>query len=305
MLNNGMDILTAKGAAVVWNVPPVENIIVTGRVQTGPFHQAFDRLIHERTDIRLAESSGPDLVEALRISRRHPPSDGLRVLLVGDSSSLTMGYGMERWANERGGITLWSAGVAGCGMASDGFTLDAGGRETPFPDRCQTVLDDFTDQIEEFDPDVVLVLSTRFDLAPRRLAAWDDFEVPGDPKADDYLVDSYTKAYDALSAGGAKVVWLRSPCPPESFDTGFGRELHPLQNETVVHVNDVVLGRVAEQRPDLRFFDLYGALCPDGQYHEGQDGIEHVRPDGIHFSAESSRWLANTYGQQMIDAASS
>ena len=126
--------------------------------------------------------------------------------------------------------------------------------------------------------------------------------MPGDPGFDDYLVGEYVQVYDALSSGGAKVLWLNNPCAqrtagPWPSDSRGG----PLAPDRIAHANDAIIGELSAQRPDVHVFDLYAVMCPDGKPMNRAGGVEPLRVDGIHFTPDGSLWFARTYGDQLLD----
>lgn len=199
---------------------------------------------------------------------------------------------------------VWSAGTGGCGLADDGEVVDSG-RKRPVEARCRAVQPGFEQQVADFDPDVVIVLSTIYDLQQRRLDGWDDFRVPGDPGFDEYLAAEYARVYDILSARDARVVWFTNPCsrqtigPWPSDDRG-----GPLAEDRIEHANKAILGRLGKLRPDVRFFDLHEVLCRGDEIVNKVDGVDELRTDGIHFTPAGSMWFARTYGPQLIAEAS-
>lgn len=223
-------------------------------------------------------------------------------MIVGDSTAGTVGYGLERWGTSGRRALVWSAATEGCGIANDGEVHDDVGRASPVPSQCVSLDDGWADAIEQFQPDMVLVLSQIFDLQDRRLDGWPGFLEPGDPEFDSYLLETYVDAFDALSAGGATVVWFDSPCVNYNLGS-FGGKSSALDLEGITHVNDVVLERLQEARPALQRFDLFDVLCPDGEFVEGMDGVTTLRTDGVHFSPEGSLWFAENYGQEILDLA--
>jgi hypothetical protein len=50
-------------------------------------------------------------------------------------------------------------------------------------------------------------------------------------------------------------------------------------------------------------FDMFEALCPDGTFTEDLPGGGDVRPDGVHLSADGSRWFAEQYGSNLLETA--
>ena len=184
---------------------------------------------------------------------------------------------------------MWSAGIGGCGLADDGEVVEQG-RAVALTERCRDVQSEIAGQVAEFDPDVVVVLSEIYDLQQRRLADWDGMRVPGDPGFDEYLANEYANVYDVLSSGGARVVWMTNPCARTTIgpwpNDGRGG---PLDEPRVEHVNEEVLDELANLRPDVRFFDLYAELCPDGKERTTAGGVDPLRIDGVHFTPDGSR----------------
>jgi hypothetical protein len=201
VLGSGLDVLSADGAAIVWAPGPV-TLAEAINVRRGPFFYAMERLLVERPAIRRSETVSnqvEDLVDAVRLYAPGGAAGGRRVLVVGDSSARTVGYGLERWARQDGSAVVWSAGTEGCGIADEGSTLDSSGRDSPVTAQCKQVTDVWREQVASFDPDVVVVLSTRFDLQPRRLDGWAGPRAPGDPEFDRYLLAEYEQAVDVLT----------------------------------------------------------------------------------------------------------
>jgi peptidoglycan/LPS O-acetylase OafA/YrhL len=305
VLGAGVDLLAAEGATVVWARAPVD-VATTVAQQSDPFHRALGQLAVSRPEVRTLQvprTDAAELVADLRPYQRRS-ADGIpRVLVVGDSVARTVGYGLERWGAEHGAALVWSSGTEGCGIADDGAVRDLTGRERELPEPCRAVWSNWQEQVASFDPDIVVVLSTAWDLQERRLPGWPRFLGPGDTAFDDYLVEEYTAAFDALSQGGAAVVWLHVPCARDKLGlvggAGAGRALAP---ERVRHANEAILLRLAAARPDLGTFDLFGVLCPGGEYADDVGGVSGIRPDGVHLSAEGSLWLAAEHGPAMLAA---
>jgi peptidoglycan/LPS O-acetylase OafA/YrhL len=302
VLDAGLAHLATGGASIVWahEVLTLDNIAVMKR----PLYEAMDLLTIDTSVLRLrVDGSDVDETVADLRSLRGPSDSNLpRVLVVGDSSSLAFGYGFGRWAGSSGRALVWTVGTGGCGIADDGQLIESG-REVAVAERCRVVQKGWKSRVKKFRPDLVIVLSSIYDNQQRRLPGWSKMLVPGDAAFDDYLTNEYAKAYDILSADGAKVLWLQSPCArpsvgPWPTDTRGG----PLSTKRVKHVNDVILRRVASMRPELRFFDLFGPLCPSGRFQNDIGGISDFRPDGIHFSPQASNWFGRRYGPAILDA---
>jgi hypothetical protein len=297
-LSAGFNLLTANGATVVWNHEPGDATNML-RENSDPFLVAAEQLTVRRRDVREARSADVgELLTILELFERQQVEDRPRILLVGDSVSRTVGYGLELWGQEAETAIVWSAGLVGCGVANDGVTKGILGRDIRASESCRRLEEGWRIQIQEFDPDAVVMVTGYFDLNGRRLDDWPDFLEIGDREFDEYLVDTYVRAYDVLSSGGADVTWMTVPC----FGIGpLGQPRRP--HQSVEHLNSVVLRSLAERRPTVRFFDLAAIVCPGGEPLTETDTGAEMRPDGLHFSAEGSVWLAENHGQEILEEA--
>lgn len=300
VLGAGFDLLTSRGATVVWSQDPVD--MTDGLRRTSEaFYPAMQRLTSDRVDARRREVIGRDLdpllADLVRHRRTDTAGDVLRVMVVGDSTARTIGYGLERWADQNGTALVWSRAVEGCGIADEGLVRSVAGREVPVGAECAAVTERWAAGVDEFDPDLVLVASHIFDLQDRQIPGWPDLLAPGDPAFDDYLVEEYVQAYDVLAASGARVVWFENPCVSYVFPSG---DDGPFRLERIRHVNEVVLGRLRAVRPELHTFDLFDVLCPDGEFVRGLADVDVLRPDGVHLSSEGSLWFAEGHGDSIL-----
>ena len=89
--------------------------------------------------------------------------------------------------------------------------------------------------------------------------------VPGDPGFDDYLVDEYAGVYDALSSGGANVLWMTNPCAqrtvgPWPSDSRGG----PLAPERIEHSNEAILGDCRRSGPTCASSTSMRSCVPTG-----------------------------------------
>ena len=302
-LNAGFDLLTKEGATIVWGEDPPASFAAAQRHNNAPYYLAMQRITSERSDVRrravLGRAIGP-LLDDLRLYRRRDANAATRIMVVGDSVAQTMGYGLQQWSGTHPNVVVWSAATEGCGIADAGTVLKAGGRHEPVPANCRGVVERWAQGVKKFRPDIVIVLSAIFDLQSRHIDGWSGFLGPADTQFDDYLVNAYADAYDALSSTGAQVIWVKNPCVHYLFGNA-GGIVGSFDNTRIRYANDIILGRLAKVRPKIRFFDLYHVLCPNGQFVNNIGGVNVIRTDGVHFSPAGSRWFANTYAQQLLD----
>ncbi len=315
-LGAGFDLLTSRGAPILWAAPGgtfVENLARSGQ----PFAVAMGQLEQARVDLhhvlggRLpvrSESVEDDYVERAaatliadaslyqRTDRGHLP----RVMILGDSQARSLGYGLERWAATTGRALVWNAATEGCGLADEGVVVGSVGAR-PIAERCRSATGSWEDQVDAFRPDVVIALTSVWDLQDRQLPTWDEARAPGDPAFDGYLLDEFTDAVDTWTAHGAHVVWMTAPCSRFQAVPGQAADLPPgFDDERAARLNEEILPLLVDRRPDIAVFELDDVLCPDGEYLKGIDGVSPIRVDGIHFSVDGSIWFAEKYGESLL-----
>jgi peptidoglycan/LPS O-acetylase OafA/YrhL len=307
-IDEGVDILSEDGATVMW-APHLTADLPTHLAWTEePFGNVMMRLPTERDDVQRlpfthsGELGAPiddpafhdanalvvlDQAEAFGTAR----SAGTRILVVGDSLSASVGVGLDRWGRESGDATVWTTALLGCGFLYEGeIEYPLIGNRDPLPSHCRDIEAAWQRQIEEFDPDVVMVSTTAWDLVPRRLDEWDEFLEPGDPTFDAYLLDKYRAAFDILSSEGAEVVWMDGPCFNGDFQA------------TVDYLNEVLLPQLEESRPEgLEIYPFADLVCPEGVIPDELGGVSDPRPDAVHFSPEAAYWVAQQIGPGLVE----
>lgn len=212
------------------------------------------------------------------------PAEPPVIAVVGDSVATTIVWGLEEVAPPQG-ITIVSSAFPGCGVAN-GFAVDDDGHPFEWSEPCAENIGPAHDGlISRHDPDLVVWLST-WDLADRLV----DGEVvrAGTPEGDSALLGSMEEARKRLTAGGARVVLLTvAPNAPSDTapadDDSDGEKSHYA----------ALLRRFAAAHPrTVSVVDLAALVCPGGPpCPEEVDGIR-LRPDGGHFTRETSPWVA-------------
>jgi peptidoglycan/LPS O-acetylase OafA/YrhL len=219
----------------------------------------------------------------------------LRVLLVGDSVGLSMGWGFE---NEGPGLELsvWNRGGLGCGLLSvDEERNDSGEWVSSRADLCKQWRSTWPADVQSFQPDVVVMLFGPWDTLDLNVGGR-LLEV-GTPEWHAYAWDQLQSAVDTLSSGGAKVILLTSPCF-KARDMALTPTIGGLHLRTwpVEPLNDLYR-EFEQQHPDeVTVVDLDGFVCPGGEYCDLTIDGAKMRYDGVHFTPEGggvvARWLA-------------
>jgi peptidoglycan/LPS O-acetylase OafA/YrhL len=213
-----------------------------------------------------------------------------RILVVGDSVAETVGRGLERWGSSTGKAVVSNSAFGWCAIGRGGVAYLFGTHP-----RDQVGCNDWSKRwdVEPFRPDVVMVLSTLWELFPRELPQWNGKRSIGDPDYDDWLISEYLSAIKFLSADGARVVWLTAPCT---------RSKDPKEIAQIRYLNRMIKGLETRVAPEtLRVIDLYARVCPKGSFSYSLGGIDDARADGLHFTDGGADWLATWLGPKMLE----
>ncbi|GJM37614.1 MAG: hypothetical protein DHS20C19_09810 [Acidimicrobiales bacterium] len=315
LLAGGFDLLSEQGAAIaaISSGQPFE---VTFVRELTPYGTALvDRgtdpdvnlvpsgAMPDPTDISrevYLASSAETLLDIAALYQRADRGDSARVLIVGDSQARSLGYGLERWGAEQG-VWVWNVATNGCGIADEGFKYPTGDEVAIRPE-CLAAVAAYESQVASFDPDLVVVLSSAWDLGPRRLPEWDEPKQAGDALFDAYLLREYEDALAILGSGGANVVWMQAPCldtEPSVDQTAVNSDLIDADELGVLNA-DILPELVAGHDGQVALYDLDAVLCPGGVPLREADGVSPIRGDGVHFNVEGSQWFAETHGSDVL-----
>jgi peptidoglycan/LPS O-acetylase OafA/YrhL len=228
--------------------------------------------------------------------RRVLPESATRVLVVGDSVAHSYGYGLERWADSMQQIQVFNAAQFGCPIARGGafrFQQDI----DFFSAEC-----DWAQQIpgwlNRFQPDIVLLSSSIWEVVDRRFLGDDRFRHVGDPAVDHYLLSEFLSAIDLLGSTGASVQVVSQAHFNAGLDQGFSGlpESDPARTD---RLNQILLEAVSLRPGVASVLDLASWLAAQ----PGGDINVEVRPDGLHFTDEYSRIIADWLGPESLRVA--
>lgn len=222
---------------------------------------------------------------------------GPRIMIVGGSVAVGIGQGLQRWALETKDASVFNAARRGCGIARGGRLEDQFKRRG---DKCDDWPELWARQIDDFDPDAVVVLTGGWDIAERKRPAWERTRIIGDEVYDAWLASEFALAVDVLSSRGARVVWLTTPCYQK-----FARGTGVWDPERVHKLNEIIQALAEERDPDAAVLDLFDQVCPGGEFTDTLGGITPARPDGAHFSDAAADWLARWLGPELLTHAKS
>jgi SGNH domain (fused to AT3 domains) len=255
-------------------------------------------------DVATASFSGSGVVSS------GPP---VRVLLVGDSTAITLGEGLGEAAVEsRYDFILLDGGIVGCGVA-DGPDVEVMGERDSVEPACngstpapgtplaqQPWPVQWQHDLGVDRPDVVALLAGRWEVLDREYQGkWTNILRPGFAA---YVKRQLELASNLVNSAGARLVFLTAPCTDEGVQPDGA--LWPEENPARLAAYNKLLKEVAAEHPRLdSVANLGTAACPGGRYSTTKDGVA-IRSvdDGIHFSPEGGVVLAPYVMPQIVAA---
>ncbi len=228
----------------------------------------------------------PSVRAAVDRSGGAPGSD--LVLVVGDSTALTLGFALNDGAKDsHDGLRIVDNAWVGCGVA-DGRYLIAGGEQVAVQTECNptTPVDQqwpasLAADLRLDHPKVVVFLAGRWEVYDRvdaggRVTSIEDPSYAAYVRRQIQLVDSMA------TAAGSRVVLLTAPYyqPGELPD---GQPL-PEDEPARVRIYNHLVAQVAASNPRTTvLLDLNAIVDPDGRFTSSLHGMVIRAPDGVHF----------------------
>ena len=225
-----------------------------------------------------------------------PLARPVRIIVAGDSTANATGAGLVRWAAANPEMAQAEVvAMPGCGFMRDGERKV--GEWEPIGQPCIDWLDrDLPRDVAALQPDVVVLMTTSWDLLDRR---WDGETAltPLDAEYAERMAADYAAVTDQmLAAGAGAVAWIRPPIPNVWWmNQGTGQE-DPARHA----VANTIYEQLAAARPaDVGVIPLDSWLV-----EEGLDDDQSVRPDGVHWEPDASLRIAEEYlGERIIRIA--
>jgi peptidoglycan/LPS O-acetylase OafA/YrhL/lysophospholipase L1-like esterase len=278
--------------------PTVMVTRMTGGVTRGPAGSVVDpaHVTQVRADLafqlrmaHLARLAGVDTTVGLT-----------KVLVVGDSVGWSLGsywYGQDGIPPPEDPLRLWNRAQFFCELAS-GPRIERNGT-VGLSDRCRNWREQWSRYVEEFDPDVVLLMVGSWEVFDRRI---DGRRLRfATPEHDAYLTGLLQEAVDRLSARGARVVVATQPVPVSEPDPGRPREWWDKPADRFDHLNALLRSLAAANPTTTQLIDLAARVCPTAPCPKKIDGVT-PRPDGVHYGAAGGRWVAEWLTPQLVAA---
>ncbi len=207
------------------------------------------------------------------------------VLLLGDSTAVTFGFGLSVDAAKYG-ATLQDHGIVQCGVAmvedvQTGATEEPPGPpcrpDTPVAQQWPAI---WTSYVEQYQPAVVAILVGRWEVSNVKWQGqWTNIT---NPAFASYVRQQLNEAVTIGASQGAHVVLFGAPC----YDSGEQPSGAPWPADAtarVDHFNAIAREVVASNLLTTSYVDLDSLFCPSGRFASSINGVIVRSPDGIHF----------------------
>ncbi len=239
-----------------------------------------------------AEAASPVRVQG--VAYVGPP---VKVLVFGDSVAWRLGFAMLASQPQNSyDVSIDNGAIIGCGLVRSSQYLLYGlaHPEVPQCNPASPAADQWPAQwrgdLEQFDPNVVVVLAGRWEVSDRLIDGhWLHI---GEPAFDATVRQSLEQAVQVGTSTGALMVLMTSPCfAPVEQDNG---QVWPEDTPARLNAYNAIVRQVAAEHPATVQLDDFGAqLCPGGAYQESFNGVQIRDGDGMHIAptAAAGDWL--------------
>jgi hypothetical protein len=221
----------------------------------------------------------------------------LKVAVVGDSMGRNLGEGLNEWSADRSDIVTYDLSIRACPIARGGVRRQGEGANFPSPPDCEWWAESDSDRLaalRQFNPDVVVMQDGMNEMLDRKLPSWPNYEHPGQPQFDSWLLGEYSAAIKIFKAKGAALLALNAVCADFEEAPYVPPGEGPSRVAAMGRIDDGLSGQGAEP------VDYESHLCPNGTYTENVDGVSDARPDGYHLSADAAFAVARQWLGPML-----
>jgi len=227
------------------------------------------------------------------------PPRPVRILVAGDSTAEATGNGLIAWAAANPQLAQVSLAVQeGCGFVPGGYTQAIGIVDRDVDKNCHHYLADVLPaKVRKLQPDVVVMMTTSWDVYDRKLHSRSDPILPvTDPQVSAVVHQAMSDVSDEMFAlGASRVVWLREPIPNPFWQNQVISQTSPAAHQVLYDGMDAL----AAQNPAVRVVDLAGWADSNGVAADFG-----ARPDGMHWSPEAAERIATELlGPAIVEAA--
>jgi peptidoglycan/LPS O-acetylase OafA/YrhL len=218
----------------------------------------------------------------------------VRILVAGDSTAEATAAGLVQWASEQPALAQVSVSTEpGCGFVRGGERMVL--EWEPVPRRCGQWLDTtLPSTVAELRPDVVMLMTTSWDVIDRRWAG--EALTPLDDEYASRLAGDFDDVSQRIVAAGAgHVVWVLEPIPNVYWWSSGQAQEDPARHAAAYAA--MRAAAAADERVSV--VDLPAWLDA-----VSLSADRDARPDGVHWSPPAAARIARDFlGEQLVRAA--
>jgi peptidoglycan/LPS O-acetylase OafA/YrhL len=226
------------------------------------------------------------------------PPRPVRIVVVGDSTAEATGAGVVAWAAANPSLAqVQLVTGAGCGIVLGGFQDLGIFGERDVDASCGAYVNDVVpSKIAELQPDLVMVLTTVWDVLDRSLIEGGPALSPTDPELEAAMLTSLSTFTDAIIAEGVpRVAWIQEPVPLPMPTADDDQQADPDRHD-VLHR---IIADIASSRPQVRVVDLASWVEESPWAADAA-----ARPDSVHWTTDVATDIADQFlGQALLRAA--
>ncbi len=226
------------------------------------------------------------------------PPRPVRIVVVGDSTAEATGAGIVAWAAANPTLAqVQLVTGAGCGVVLGGYQNLGIFGERDVDAACGPYVNDVVpSKIAALRPDLVMVLTTVWDVLDRSLTKDGPALSPTDPELEAAMLASLSTFTDAiLDEGVPRVAWVQEPVPLPTPTATDDQQADPARHD-VLHR---VIADIAATRPSVRVVDLASWVDASAWATDAA-----ARPDSVHWTTDVATDIADEFlGQALLRAA--
>ena len=226
------------------------------------------------------------------------PPRPVRIVVVGDSTAEATGAGVVAWAAANPTLAQVELVTgAGCGLALGGFQdLGIFGNRDVDAACAPYVRDVVRKKVTALHPDLVMVITTVWDVLDRSLTEGAPALSPTNPELETAMRNSLGEFTDSLIAMGVpRVAWIKEPVPLPTPTAADDQQADPARHAVLYRIID----DIASTRSQVRVIDLADWIAASPWAAD-----QSARPDSVHWTTDVSTRIADEFlGQALLRAA--
>jgi hypothetical protein len=241
------------------------------------------------TELVITPATTPAQLNAYYVFQFPKQADRTKVLFVGDSLALYVGYGMAPYEAAYG-VTIGGRNTPGCGLASvEPYILHGTPSRSLALAPCSQWPTLYQADVDSLHPAVVVLVVGWWEAMDRYYQGrWQHL---GDPAFDAYETAQFETAVSILSSRGAHVALMTAPY----FNTGEQLDGRPWDEDSPARVNELntIIEQVAARYPGVAsVVPLNKYLDPNGHFTWTINGTVMRLGDGVHTTPAAGPYLA-------------